>query len=45
MHSNIISTLKTLFYSGARKNYNFNKYCTAHVKQHNRLTALLEFGV
>ncbi len=45
MHSNIISTLKTLYYSGDRKNYNFDKYCTAHVEQHNRLTALLEFGV
>ena len=45
MHSDIILTLKTLFYSGDRKNYNFDKYCTAHVEQHNRLTALLEFGV
>jgi hypothetical protein len=35
MHSDIISTLKTLFYSGDRKNYNFDKYCTAHVEQHN----------
>jgi hypothetical protein len=35
MYSNIISTLKTLFYSGDRKNYNFDKYCTAHVEQHN----------
>ena len=45
MHANIISTLKTLFYSGDRKNYTFNKYCTAHVEQHNQLSALLEFGV
>ena len=45
MHSDIILTLKTLFYSGDRKNYNFDKYCTAHVEQHNRLTALLKFGV
>ena len=43
MHSNIILTLKTLFYSGDCKNYNFDKYCTAHVEQHNQLTALLEF--
>jgi hypothetical protein len=35
MHSDIISTLKTLFYSGDRKNYNFDKFCTAHVEQHN----------
>jgi hypothetical protein len=45
MHSDIISTLKLLFYSGDRKNYNFDKYCTAHVEQHNRLSALLEYGV
>jgi hypothetical protein len=45
MHSDIILTLKTLFYSGDRKNYTFDKYCTAHVEQHNRLNALLEFGV
>ena len=35
MHTNIISTLKTLFYSGDSKNYTFDKYCTAHVEQHN----------
>jgi hypothetical protein len=45
MHSDIILTLKTLFYSGDRKNYNFDKYWSAHVEQHNRLTALLEFRV
>ena len=45
MHSDIMATLKTLFYSGDHKNYNFDKYCTAHVEQHNQLTALLEFGV
>jgi hypothetical protein len=45
MYSDIILTLKTLFYSGNRKNYNFDKYCTAHVEQHNRLSALLEYGV
>jgi hypothetical protein len=45
MHADIISTLKTLFYSGDRKNYNFDKYCTAHVEQHNGLSALQEYGV
>ena len=45
MHTDIISTLKTLFYSGDRKNYTFNKYCIAHMEQHNRLSALLELGV
>ena len=45
MHSDIYLTLKTLFYSGDYKNYIFDKYCTAHVEQHNRLIALLKFGV
>jgi hypothetical protein len=45
MYSDIILTLKTLFYSGDRKNYNFDKYCTAHMEQHNRLSALQEYGV
>ena len=45
MQSNIILTLKTLFYSGDRKNYTLDKYCTAHVEQCNQLNALLEFGV
>jgi hypothetical protein len=45
MYSDIISTLKTLFYSGDHKNYNLDKYCTAQVEQHNRLSALVEYGV
>ena len=32
MHNDIMLTLKTLFYSDDRKNYNFDKYCTAHVE-------------
>ncbi len=35
MHSDSILTLKTLFYSGDRKHYTFDKYCTAHMEQHN----------
>jgi hypothetical protein len=35
MHADIILTLKTLFYSSDCKNYTFDKYCTAHVEQHN----------
>ncbi len=42
-HSDIISTLKLLFYRGDLKNYNFDKYCTAHVEQHNRLATLQEY--
>jgi hypothetical protein len=45
MHSDIMAILKTLFYRGDRKNYNFDKYCTAHVEQHNRLSPLLEYRV
>jgi hypothetical protein len=45
MHADIISTLKTLFYSSDHKNYTFDKYCTMHVEQHNQLSTLLEFGV
>jgi hypothetical protein len=45
MHSDIILTLKTLYYSGDHKNYNFDTYCTVHVEQHNQLAALFEFGV
>jgi hypothetical protein len=45
MYSDIILTLKTLFYRGDLKNYNLDKYCTAHMEQHNRLSALQEYGV
>jgi hypothetical protein len=45
MHTDIILTLKTLFYSGDCKDYTFDKYCTAHMEQHNQLSILLEFGV
>ena len=45
MYAEIIGTLKLMFYKGDLKNYNFDKYCTAHVEQHNRLAALQEYGV
>ena len=45
MHSDIITTLKNLYYSGDHNNYNFDKYCTAHIEQHNQLNALNKFGV
>ena len=41
----IITALKNLYYSGDRANYTFDKYCTAHVEQHNRHSALAEYGV
>ncbi len=45
MVSDILLTLKSLHYSSDRKNFNFDKYCTAHVEQHNHHAALAEYGV
>jgi hypothetical protein len=45
MASNKLTTLKNLHYSGDKANFMFNKYCMAHVEQHNRHAALLEYGV
>jgi hypothetical protein len=45
MVSDILLTLKSLHYSGDHKNFNFDKYCTAHVEQHNCLAALAKYGV
>jgi hypothetical protein len=42
MVSEILLTLKSLHYSGDCKNFTFDKYCTAHVDQHNRHAALSE---
>ncbi len=44
MYNLIITTLQNLFYSEDRKNCNFDKYCTAHVEQHNLHAGLVEFG-
>ncbi len=45
MSSKILSTSQSLHYSGDRKNFNFDKYCTAHVDQHNRHADLSEWNV
>jgi hypothetical protein len=45
MASGILSTLKNLHHTGDHANFTFNKYCTAHVQQHNHHAALLEYGV
>jgi len=45
MYNSIITTLQNLYYQEDRKNYNFDKYCTAHVEQHNLHAGLVEFGV
>jgi hypothetical protein len=43
--SDILLTLKTLHYAGDHKNFNLNKYCTAHVEQHNWHATCAEFNV
>ncbi len=45
MRSDICSALKSLHHSGNCKNFNFDKYCTAHVEQHNQHTTLTEFNM
>jgi hypothetical protein len=45
MVADILSTLKSLHYSGDRRNFTFDKYCTAHVDQHNPHAALAEWNV
>ncbi len=44
MVANVLSTLKALHYSGDRRNFRFDKYCTVHVDQHN-CHALLPSGM
>ncbi len=44
MVADILSTLKSLHYSGDQRNFTFDKYCTAHVDQHNRHAALAEWN-
>jgi hypothetical protein len=41
----ILSTLKSLHYSGNHKNFNFKKYCTTHVEQHNWQASLMEYNM
>jgi hypothetical protein len=45
MVSEILLILKSLHYSGDRKNFTFDKYCTAHVEQPNCHAALSEWNV
>jgi hypothetical protein len=45
MYNDILTTLKSTYYIGDRKNFNFDKYCTAHVEQHNRHASLVEYNV
>ena len=45
MVANVLSTLKALHYGGDCKNFTFDKFCTAHVDQHNCYAALAEYDV
>ncbi len=45
MVTNILSTLKDLHYGGDWRNFTFDKYCTAHVDQHNCHAALAKWNV
>jgi hypothetical protein len=45
MVADILSTLKSLHYSGDWRNFTFDKYCTAHVDQHNCHAALAKWNV
>jgi hypothetical protein len=38
-------TLKSLHYSDDQRNFTFDKYCTAHVDQHNRHATLAKWNV
>ncbi len=45
MVANILSTLKSLHYSGDQRNFTFDKYYTVHVDQHNHHADLAEWNV
>jgi hypothetical protein len=45
MIADILSTLKSLHYSGDQRNFTFDKYCTAHVDQHSCHATLAEWNV
>ncbi len=45
MVADVLSTLKALHYSVDWRNFRFDKYCTAHIDQHNRHAALAEWNV
>jgi hypothetical protein len=43
--TDILLTLKSFHYSGDRRSFTFDKYCTAHVDQHNCHAALAEWNM
>lgn len=40
----ILSSLRSFTYTGDSKNFNFEKYVTNHVEQHNLSASLIEYG-
>ena len=44
MSTGILSRLRNLTYTGDTKNFNFDKYVTNHVQQHNLAASLVEYG-
>ena len=45
MVNDILSSLKSKVYQGDRKNFNFDKYCLAHVAEHNRHASLFKCDI
>ncbi len=45
MVKDILSSVKSKIYQGDCKNWNFDKYCLAHVAEHNRHSSLHDYGV
>jgi hypothetical protein len=45
MVADVLLTLKALHYGGDRRNSTFDKYCTAHIDQHNCHATLAEYDV
>jgi hypothetical protein len=43
--SAIVTKLQSFRYEGDRKNFNFDKYVTLHIEQHNQHSDLTEYGV
>ena len=44
MAAGMEATLRALTYRKATKNFNWNKFCAAHVEQHNIAKGLIEYG-
>ncbi len=45
MVNDILSSLKSKIYQGDHKNWNFDKYCLAHVAEHNRHASLIDYDI